>query len=354
MELTAQDLTPIFHSETSSSYLLMRYLNRGVNALRFVALVHALDPDFLDPAGFTQGEVEREYFYKDQGSVDLRIPLAHPSGRKAVVLVEVKVHDQASATRDQIGTYFKAEQGATGADVYFVYLTQFTRRSLEGAGVRKEPRTLTEFGRAKREFGFRVAHLAWQDCHGLLDAPGEPAPETDALAYLLSLQRRWMTGKCARDLMPEAPLKWQRRFEDYFPTTPSRLDELKALGHEESGGLLLRIELRKLEADALRTLEDIIRSYGNSPDIPDAHAPTSGKTLLKARETLLELAGHCDHWPLLGFFSRIFAFAHAQRNLRLFGGGNFAIHFWSRAEKASRSLCTLYPKTMEITFQLRR
>jgi len=226
MELTAQDLTPIFHSETSSSYLLMRYLNRGVNALRFVALVHALDPDFLDPAGFTQGEVEREYFYKDQGSVDLRIPLAHPSGRKAVVLVEVKVHDQASATRDQIGTYFKAEQGATGADVYFVYLTQFTRRSLEGAGVRKEPRTLTEFGRAKREFGFR--------------------------------------------------------------------------------------------------------------------------------ETLLELAGHCDHWPLLGFFSRIFAFAHAQRNLRLFGGGNFAIHFWSRAEKASRSLCTLYPKTMEITFQLRR
>jgi hypothetical protein len=360
MEPTAEDLTPIFHSEISSSYLLCQYLDRGVNVRRFLALVHELNPDFIDPAGYEKKEnIKREYAYKGKGTVDLRIVLEHPSRRKVVVLVEVKVHDFRSTTRDQIRTYLKAaeeENNPPGSDVFIVYLSQFTKRNLVGVAAASEPRTITEFEGAKRDCQSKVAHLAWTDFYRLLDEPGEPMPETDVLAYLLSLQRRWMEPKCKADLKLAEAGKQPRFFDVfYFPNTRSRLDELTSLGEVENDGKILRIELEKLDLASLLKLEEIIRYYGNSPDLRIKNKRTATNTLNIAKGFLQELADTSTTWTILGFYSRVFALAHEHAALDFSGVNNLSIGFWPYAQSPDRiSLCTLFLKSREVTFQLFR
>lgn len=160
-------LENVFHSEISSSLLLTDLLDTNDNCIKFLSYVHSQNPDFFCPVGYNKELVKREHFIKDKGSIDILIQLKNSIGETVAILIEVKVHDYRSSTRDQIKTYMEAARAQTQSkSVYLIYLTQFTERDITPDFI--TPGTVVEFNSARTQYGSSICHLSWADFYRFL------------------------------------------------------------------------------------------------------------------------------------------------------------------------------------------
>ncbi|QNB45490.1 hypothetical protein BR63_03645 [Thermanaerosceptrum fracticalcis] len=356
MNFNPEELTPIFHSEISSSYILMEFLRQGENCLKFLAYMYKKGLGPLNPQNYRVESIEREKMYKGKGAIDIYIRLKHASGRSIIVLIEVKVHDYDSYKFNQIGTYFEAaRESEDSQDIYFIYLTQFNKQCFQDKTDVSQPGTVEEFRGAETDYPGRIAHVSWPDFYAFIDE--KIATITPTLEHLVILQRTWITDKIKRDLAKYAVNTLDREFGYYFPNTQQRMQELKELGEEKAkrGAKVLEIDLKKLSADEVMKIAEVIEHYADSKDVERKASYVTGEDTLNAvRKFLGELVLRPENWSLLSFYFRVFSIFQTRSYLLLNGTGSQGYSVKLKTVTAREiSLCTLW-KNHVIDFRLAR
>lgn len=150
------NLTPIFYSEISSSYMLYDlFSTQGDVAKDFIT-------HFLNIPVDSEIRVKREKNYHGKGSIDIFLDF-YSNKRRTAVVIEVKVHDYISATPGQIETYFNAvNKEAKFDNIHFIYLTQFNQSNFSYDDNVVYPPTMEEYDKAKKVFvNDNLKHLNW-------------------------------------------------------------------------------------------------------------------------------------------------------------------------------------------------
>lgn len=345
MSYEGSGLTPIFHSETSSSHLLFDVFNKHeVVAAAFLRVYYGLEAENL--------LVFREKSYPKKGSIDLFITF-NANNHKCALLIEAKVHDYSSVTDYQINTYYNAVQEDQSYDeIYFIYLTQFNEKTKFGEAI--QPRSLVEATRGKELIGERFLHLTWMDVHAFLKKHRSKLTKEQQL--MVDLHRSWIVEKERTDLAANVVDVGERSLGDYLGDVSTALTKLDALGEEvkEAGRLKLRIDLTRLDDAELDIVYDAIHSLANSKSVSRKREyQTDDLTLQAVADFLSELARDYD-WNLLRFYAGLFHLAHETRYLRLYGTGTrgFSIKM-EVIDKGEISLCTLW-RSKHVEFSLRR
>ena len=345
MSYDGNGLTPIFHSEISSSHLFFDIFDKHKDiAAAFLKEYYGLDATNL--------LVFREKSYQKKGSIDLFITF-NTENRKCALLIEAKVHDYSSVTDYQISTYYNAvQEDQSYDDIYFIYLTQFNKKTEFGDAV--QPRSLVEAARGRELIGNHFIHLTWIDVHAFLEKYWSKLTKEQQL--MVDLHRSWIVEKGRTDLAANVVDVGERSLEDYLGDVSPALTELHALGEEvkESGRLKLRIDLTRLNDAERDVVYNSIHSLANSTSVNrKKEYQTDESTLMAVAEFLSELATNYE-WDLLRFYTGLFHLAHETRYLRLYGTGSrgFSVKLDVR-DKGEISLCTLW-RSKQVELSLRR
>jgi len=326
-------LTPLFHSEISSSYMLYDiFKNQEQITLQLIKEKFNIMPD--------KTIVDRERVYPKKGSIDIFIEFLN-SGKKYALLIEIKVHDYLSATDDQIITYYNvAIEDGTYDEVYFIYLTQFTgKNDFQGIAT---PKTIDEAKKGKELIKERFKHMSWEQMHNFLANYYEKLTEEQQL--IVSLNKQWILQKCRADLEINKIDVGERGLEDYF--FDQKIDLRKGLpfGNEiyENKRQIWRINASTLEEEQLDAVLDVIGTYTESNTVNKIKQyKTEELTLQGAKDFLMQLAQSAEEWKLLSFYSKLFRLAEKASYLKFHGTGTrgFSIKLEIQG-KGEISLCT--------------
>ncbi|MBD3158329.1 MAG: hypothetical protein GF309_06010 [Candidatus Lokiarchaeota archaeon] len=345
MSYDGSSLTPIFHSETSSSHLLFDIFDEHkAVAAAFIKEFYGFKADII--------RVFREKSYPKKGTVDLFIAF-NANDHKCALLIEAKVHDYASVTDYQISTYYNAVSDDERYDeIYFVYLTQFNEKTDFGDAV--QPKSLIEGARGKELIGDRFRHLTWIDVHAFLEKHWTKLSKEQQL--MVDLHRSWIVEKGRTDLAKNVVEVGERSLEDYLGDVSAVLKTLKPLGNRisEKRFRKLRIDVTRLDDAERDVVYKAIQTLSESESVNRKREyQTEEDTLQAAADFLSELAGNYE-WGLLRFYTGLFHLAHETRYLLLYGTGTrgFSIKL-EVTEKDEISLCTLW-RNKRIEFSLRR
>jgi len=343
MSYDGRGLTPIFHSEISSSHLLFDIFDKQKKiAAACIKEFYGLEAEVLD--------VFREKPYPKKGTIDLFIAFK-TKDQKCALLIEAKVHDYSSITDYQISTYYDAElEEARYDEVFFIYLTQFNEKTdFEGA---LKPKSLREAERGKELIGERFLHLTWIDVHAFLEKHRNKLSKEQKL--MVDLHRSWIAEKGRDDLASNALEIGERSLEDYLGDISEPLAVLEPLGERvsEKKALKLQIDLTKLDDAKREDVYKAIRDLANSESVNrKKQYQTDEDTLQAAVEFLSEMAANYE-WDLLRFYTGLFHLAHETSYLKFFGKGSFSIKL-EVIGKGEISLCTIW-KWRKVEFSLRR
>jgi hypothetical protein len=345
MSYDGSGLTPIFHSEISSSHLLFDILDKHKDvAATFLRAFYGLDAKNI--------LVFREKSYPRKGSIDLFITF-NVNDHRCALLIEAKVHDYSSVTDYQISTYYNAVREDQNYDeIYFIYLTQFNDKTEFGDAA--QPKSLVEATRGRDLIGERFLHLTWIDVHTFLEKHWSKLTPEQQL--MVDLHRSWIVEKERTDLATNVVDVGERSLEDYLGDVSPSLTELQALGKEvkESGRLKLRIDLIRLNDAERDVVYNAIHGFTNSKSVNRKKEYLTDEITLQAvADFLSELAVNYE-WELLRFYTGLLLLAHETRYLRLYGTGTrgFSIRL-EVIDKGEISLCTLW-RNKQIEFSLRR
>lgn len=341
MTYDGKELTPIFHSEISSSHLLFDIFDkRKAATVAFIKEYYDLDVENV--------LVFREKSYPGKGSIDLFITF-DANDLRCALLIEAKVHDYSSVKDHQISTYFDAVSEDQNYDeLYFIYLTQFNEKPDDSA----QPRSLVEASRGKELIGDRFLHLTWEDVHTFLEKHRAKLSKEQLL--MVDLHRSWIVEKGRTDLAMNVVATGERSLEYYLGDVSEALAVLEPLGEEvlKNKALKLQINLIRLnevQRDAvLKAIQDLanLESVSRKKEFK-----THEQTLEAAINFLSEMAAN-NEWSLLRFYAGLFHFAHETSYLKLNGIADFSIKL-EVSHKREISLCRLR-RNKRIEFSLRR
>ncbi len=345
-------LRPLFHSEISSSFMLYELFRNHKNIVM----------DFVDEfigiklAGTIS--INREKSYKGKGSIDIIINTRHEEV-ETNILIEVKVHDYASATPGQIKTYFEAalEEQKHG-DIYFIYLTQFNRNNEPSNLGASLPGTIKEFDDARnllRKYKDNLRHVSWPEFHKFINNYKDELTLEEKL--MIDLQENWIRAEIDNDIKNNNIEVGDRDILDYFDDIA--IDVTKELPF---GAMLLKnrrtifsIQLNMCSYEQLEKVLNIIKIFASSSRVDTKSIKdTEDITLNGAKEFLGSLSQDDTKWNLLSFYARLFSYIHATNYLLLHGTGSrgFSIKVTLK-EKGTVSLCTIWANgTLE--FSLKR
>ncbi len=339
-------LTPIFHSEISSSYMIYDIFD---NHKEIVAQLIKYQFNILAENIY----VSRECSYNDKGSIDIFIEFTD-SGEKCALMIEVKVHDYFSATDGQISTYYNAvvEDGSY-RKVYFIYLTQFTEEN-DFTEI-TEPKTIIEAKKGKELIKNEFIHISWEQMHSFLAQYYDILTEEQKL--IVSLNRQWILYQCRVDLEANKIDVGERGLEDYFFDIKFDIRNVLSFGKEvyENNRQILRIDLSVLDEKQLDIVLDAIKAYTSSNAVNKSKQyKTEDLTLHGAKEFFVNMIQRIEEWKLLSFYSRLFHFAVNESYLKFNGTGSrgFSIKLEIKG-KGEISLCTIYRNRI-IDFSLTR
>ena len=342
--------TPLFHSEISSSYLLHDVFIHHKN------IVTAFLNRFLK-IGLADEEIsiEREHNYKGDGSIDLFIRFTF-KGRETHVLIEVKVHDYTSATRDQITRYYNAAQKTSrDADVYFVYLTQFNKNNQPRTDNISIPPTIEVFDRSKNLLdGKKLTHVNWEEFHEFLEPFVATLSEEERT--MVSLQKKWIFAQSIIDLSDNTNTVGQRHLSEYFDDITNDLEKALPFGDRRplKNRLNYVIQLSQRSKVELEDIIQIITTYSNSANINKSKLyQTELVTITAVKNLLTNLVQNENNWLLLYFYASLFELINNTTYLKLYGtgGSGFSIKV-NIIGGAEISLCTLRNnKTIEFALQ---
>jgi len=346
-------LTPLFWSEISSSYLLKVILEEHDDIAKdFIKKFLGLSVDGAI-------KIDREQPLLDKGSIDLLVNFESKS-INTYVLVEVKVHDYASATRGQINTYYSAALDKfKESDVYFIYLTQFNRSNFPDKGF-ELPMTIMEFEDGEKNAGKyknRLKHVSWQEWNSFIkEYKGVFTKEEDIMLYL---QETWVTAKCEDDLNKKKSNVGERDISHYFGGLYEKLISELNFGktRDTQKRTILEIDLSRCSTDEFNKIFGVIKELSDSKNIDKNVTKNSEDlTLNAAREFLNRLVQDQSQWGLLSFYSSLFNLINEKKYLRLHGTGASGFSIKIRVkEKGEISLCTLWCSNKNIIeFALKR
>ena len=345
-DLSGSGLTPLFHSEITSSYMLFDIFHSHPDVARqFITNIFGITPENI--------LVQRERAYPKKGSIDVFIEFTL-SGEKSALLIEVKVHDYLSATGDQIQTYFNAvvEDGSY-ANVFFIYLTQFNGKTdfIDCAA----PRTIDEARKGRALIGSRFEHVSWQEMHAFLS---DFVPQlTKEQRLILDLQSTWIMAQSNSDLEENRIDIGARSLSEYFVDINTDIRVLLPFGRDinENRRQIWRVDLTTLDSDGMDNLLTTIFQYIGSGSINRLKQySTADVTLRAARDFLSELAQRQDDWLILSFYARLFDLIERCSYVKFngTGGRGFSIKL-DITGKGEISLCTLN-RNRSIDFSLKR
>lgn len=344
------NFTPLFYSEVSSSFMLNEALQNSSIADDFVGSITGLKPEGTC-------SVYREKRIGDAGSIDVLID-TRLAGREAVLLVECKVHDYVSTTRDQLSRYYEnAREVYPGKDIYLIYLTQFTEASIDDASGLLRPPTLEEFERTKRlaENHERLFHVSWDDVHAIIAKNGdEVSPE---LSHILSLHKSWMRAKNRQDIQNQSVEPGTRDIKSYLSDIEIDITATLPFGKPRSvsGRENWEINIQKCTMEELAKVYEVVATLASSKElVPHTSSMMEEETRLAATAYLEELTSN-NEWNLLSFYSRLFALAEGTQLLRLNGSGRNGFSILAKVKgKGQISLCTLWTRKQTVEFGMYR
>ncbi len=345
MTYDGKGLTPLFHSEISSSHLLYSIFDehKAVTAA-FIKEYYNFEVDNL--------LVIREKSYPRKGTIDLFITF-NANDHKCALLIEVKVHDYLSITNYQISTYYDAVLEDQNYDeIYFMYLTQFNEKTDFVDSV--PPKSLIEASRGRELIGERFLHLTWIDVHAFLEKHRAKLNKEQLL--MVDLHRSWIIAKGRTDLTNNVVETGERSLEDYLGNVSEALAVLEPLGKKvsEKRTLKLRIDLTRLDDAKRDAVLQAIRNLTSSKSVNRKRQfQTDELTMQAAADFLSEMAINYE-WDLLRVYTDLFHFADETSFLRLYGTGNrgFSIKL-EVINKGEISLCTLW-RNKSVDFLLKR
>ena len=345
-DLSGSGLTPLFHSEITSSYMLFDIFHCHPDvASQFITEFFGIVPENI--------LVQRERAYPKKGSIDVFIEFTL-NGEKSALLIEVKVHDYLSATGDQIQTYFNAvvEDGSY-ANVFFIYLTQFNEKTafIDCAA----PRTIDEARKGRALIGSRFIHVSWPEMHAFLS--GYTSRLTEEQRLILELQRAWIITQSNSDIEENRIDIGSRPLSEYFPDITSDIRVLLPFGREvsENRRQIWRVDVTAMDSTRLDTLLATIGQYIGSSSVNRLKQyPTADVTLRAARDFLAELAQGEGGWLALSFYARLFDLIERCSYVKFngTGGRGFSIKLDIQG-KGEISLCTLN-RNRSFDFSLKR
>jgi hypothetical protein len=342
-------LRPLFYSEISSSYLIYEVFKEHHQLTKqFVRTFFGLDVERADIA------VSREHMYRGKGAIDLLLVLK--GGERPVhVLIEVKVHDYQSATPGQIRTYYEAALEETAdTDVYFVYLTQFSRNNFDGNSHIATPPTIIEFEDSRRMQGYeqRIRHVNWQEFHDFIDFFRDSLRPEQLM--MLDLQKTWITAECEIDKNENRIAVGVRSIRDYFPELDLDVEKELPFGETrpKNKRLVFSVDLASCNAEQYDQLFGLICRFLESSSVDKTVTrKTEEYTLTGAKEFLANLAQDESNWRMLSFYSSLFHRINSADHVFFNGTGSrgFSIKLGIK-EKGEISLCTLWAnKTIEFS-----
>ena len=342
-------LTPIFHSEISSSYLLYEIFNNHKEVAK----------SFLNQfLGFeiSNINIDRERNYTGKGSVDLFFNFDN-NGRETHVLMEIKVHDYLSATKGQICTYYEAaSEELVGGDVYFIYLTQFNKANRPNSSEVSLPPTIQEFEDSKSHLGEeKLRHLNWEQIHDFISPYKTHFTNEEQL--MIKLQETWIKKQTIKDIEENTDNVGERNISDYFDDIKFNLEEELNFGGRESKKDRVNyvIKLADQTREKLDKVLAVIELYSDSERVIKSSVKNTGYSTLQAvKDFMSDLVQDKNNWNLLRFYSSLFDYINKKNYLELHGTGRsgFSIRVKVR-NKGNISLCTLR-KNKTIEFGLQR
>lgn len=338
-------LKPLFYSEISSSYMLYDIFDDH----ECIILSHLIKEQFdILPEKI---KVERERSYSKKGSLDIFITFMSFE-KKYALIIEVKVHDYLSAKDGQIITYYNAviENGVYD-EVYFIYLTQFTKEnSFNGIAI---PKTIDEAKKGKELIKERFVHLSWEQMHTFLTKHYQILTEEQLL--IVSLNRQWILQQCAADLVEYKIDVGERGLEDYFFDIKIDIKIKLPFGSEVGKGTrrIWRIDTSILEEEQLGIVLNVIKKYSESDAVNQTKEyKTEESTLQVAKNFLKQMTQNTEDWKLLWFYTKLFIFADSKSHLKFNGRNDFSITLVIKG-KTEISLCRIHTNKT-IDFYLKR
>jgi hypothetical protein len=346
------NLTPLFHSEITSSYLLKEVLSSGNIAKRFIQ--HFLNVE----ATVIQRDVNREKWFEGSGSIDLYIKFTDNQKKNCVLIIEVKVHDYLSATKGQLDRYYKAVmENDHFDDIYIVYLTQFNVRNFTLSidnNITKPP-TLTEFADfAKNHLNNeKFFHLTWNEFHEFLVS--ETNQLTTELILMVDLQKLWINAQMETDMQKNTNKEGTRSFNELFGGLEINVDFLQGQIISIEKRQTVEINLKNLEEDGLNRVFTFIVEATHAPTLlRKQNFKTEQETEKAVCNFLKGLADDIDTFRLLAFYAQLFNYVIKTDHLLLNGTGNRGFSIIANHESIPRlSVCTLL-KSHKVVFGLVR
>jgi len=297
--------------------------------------------------------IHREFVLLNKGSADLMIEGVKNSN-SVYIVIEVKIHDYASAAREQIRDYFSAAlEKFDKSSVYFMYLTEFNCANFSSGQQIITPPTLEVFDYSRKNAGKyqdSIVHVNWQQVHDFLgDYSKVMSPEE---VLITGLHKQWIQGQIASDLLENTVKVGDRDLSEYFSDLD--IDIKKDLGFGECGNKkgvsTYKIDLSKCSQEQLTGIISFLRRLMTSKNIDQKNAiETKDVTLKAARDFLTESAQDEARWSLLAFYASLFNLTKERSYVRLYGTGASGFSLKVRIKgKSEISLCTLWCHNKDI------
>jgi hypothetical protein len=344
MSYDGRRLNYLFNSERTSSFFLFDIFRKNKAVAKdFIKECFHLDADKI--------AVHNEYS-TGKGPVDLVIKF-NVNSSKCILLIEVKVHDDSSVTKDQIIRYYDAILDSRKFDkIYFIYLTQFNRD--DDFTNSAEPKSLAEAKRGKEHIGEKFLHKTWNDVHAFLEYhKSKLNPEQQAV---LDLHSSWIREKEKDDLASYAREIGKLRFEDILGDADDHLSVLKSLGdiEQKKDTEVLIIDVFSLSDKERNDMFDAIHGLSRSDFVNRNREYRTRDQTRKAAAAFLSNLAKDYEWDLLRLYSGLFHRVHETRYLQLFGKSDLSIKFEPlHPEVKEISLCRIW-KQGKFHFRLKR
>ena len=350
MSYNGKGLTPIFHSELSSSYLLFDiFYKHNAIAADFIKEYYDLDVDKKGEDYVLQVKREKSIWVngKKIATIDLFITFTTNDNRCALP-IEIKIHDYTSVAEGQINRYHRAvKEDQPYHKTYFIYLTQFNKKIDDFMN----PRTLDEAVRGKKLIGPPFRHLTWENVHEFLEKHLVKLSREQKV--MVDLHRSWIVYNGEADLATNASQTGERSLEYYLGDVSEARTVLEPLGKkvQKKKYLKLIIDLNDLDDVERDAVLKGIRLLVNSESVDkDKQFPPVEHTMQSMAVFLSEMEANNER-DLLGFYTVLFDFASETSFLKLYSTGNTGFSIKLKViDKDEISLCTLWKKNKLVTF----
>lgn len=331
------NFSPIFHSEISSSYMLYEILKSDKEiANKFIS-------ELLEKPVDKELKIHREKKLST-GSIDLFIE-TRISGRDSKILIECKVHDYLSATPNQITRYYEsALDQFPDNDIYFIYLTQFTKENISGFPELSRPPTLDEFDRATKSVKQheRLFHKNWISAHEIICNFSDKL--NDELNHIRMIHMEWIKAQCIKDKEEQSFKTGDRDLSSYLPDIEFQIPERLSFGQEKSANRrkIWEINIKTCSRDELKKVVEVVEDLARSNALDPHAVHITPEATENAMQSFINFLIEDSEWDMATFYINIFALADKLTNLKMNGSGVNAFSILGKVKgKGQISLCTL-------------